>query len=73
MYRECTERLLPKMRNRSEVIRTAKSNAARKQINKLLDHIAQLVVAPHSRRTVPDHQDEQVREVLEALYRIIYY
>ena len=53
----------------------AKDNpsAARQQIARLLDRAEQLVVAPHSGRTVPDYQDEQVREVLEAPYRIIYY
>ena len=47
--------------------------AAKKQIAKLLDRTAQIAVAPRSGRTVPDYQDEQVREVLEAPYRIIYY
>jgi plasmid stabilization system protein ParE len=39
----------------------------------LLDRAAQLVVEPRSGRTLPDCQDEQVREVLEAPYRIIDY
>jgi plasmid stabilization system protein ParE len=47
--------------------------AAKKQIAKLLDRATQLVVAPRSGRTVPDYQDEQVREILDAPYRIIYY
>ena len=47
--------------------------AAKNQISKLLDRAAQLVVAPRSGRVVPDYQDEDVREILEAPYRIIYY
>jgi len=53
----------------------AKDNpaAAKKQIVRLLARATQLTVAPRSGRTVPDYEDEQVREVLEAPYRIIYY
>jgi toxin ParE1/3/4 len=47
--------------------------AARNQISKLLDRAGQLVVAPRSGRVVPDYQDADVREILEAPYRIIYY
>jgi plasmid stabilization system protein ParE len=50
-----------------------KPTAAKNQITKLLDRAAQLVVAPRSGHTVPDYQDEDVREVLEAPYRMIYY
>ena len=49
------------------------SAAAKNQIAKLLDRAAQLVVAPRGGHTVPDYHDEDVREILEAPYRIIYY
>ena len=47
--------------------------AAKNQISKLLDRAAQHVVAPRNGRVVQDYQDEDVREILEAPYRIIYY
>jgi len=48
-------------------------SAAKKLIAKLLERAAQIEVAPLSGRMVPDYQDEQIRELLEAPYRIIYY
>lgn len=47
--------------------------AAKNQIEKLLERAALLVAAPRSGRMVPGYEDENVREILEAPYRIIYY
>ena len=46
--------------------------AARAMIERILARTRQLETAPHSGRQVPDYQREDLRELLERPYRIIY-
>ena len=45
---------------------------ARRTVDRLTNRSKQISAFPHSGRMVPEYEDENIREVLEASYRIIY-
>jgi len=46
---------------------------AKRMVDRLTRRSAQIADFPLSGRTVPEYQMEQIREVIEGPYRIIYY
>ena len=47
-------------------------SAANQFRNKILNHIKQLKKFPTSGRVVPEFQDENIREIIQSPYRIVY-
>jgi plasmid stabilization system protein ParE len=66
----------PEARSRLEDIEAyiAKDSpaAAQEMVQRILGRTRQLEIAPRSGRPVPDYQQEDLRELLERPYRIIY-
>ncbi len=47
-------------------------SAAKHFRNKILDHITQIFQFPYAGRIVPEFQDEDIREIIQKPYRIVY-
>ena len=48
------------------------SQNATRMIERLLDRAERIVAFPHTGRVVPEYEQEDIREVFESSYRIIY-
>ncbi|MFQ5685299.1 MAG: type II toxin-antitoxin system RelE/ParE family toxin [Candidatus Scalindua sp.] len=48
------------------------SSAANHFRNKILNHVIQVAKFPKSGRVVPEFQDENIREIIQKPYRIVY-
>jgi len=56
----------------SYIVAQEAAEAAKSLIKRLTERVEQLNRAPYSGRKVADYEDDQVRELLERPYRIIY-
>ncbi len=54
------------------IAKDSSQNAAR-TIERLLDRAERMVAFPQSGRVVPEYEQENIREIIEPPYRIIYY
>ncbi len=48
------------------------SSAVNHFLNKILNHVIQVAKFPKSGRVVPEFQDENIREIIQKPYRIVY-
>ncbi len=48
------------------------SSAANHFRNKIINHVMQVAKFPESGRVVPEFQDENIREIIQKPYRIVY-
>lgn len=67
-----TERALARLQQLHDHIARDQPLNARRTIARLLDHDAQLAAHPRSGRTVPEYDDPDLRELIDAPYRIVY-
>jgi len=67
-----SERALARLQQLHDYIARDQPINARRVIQRLLDREAQLITHPQSGRSVPECDDHDVRELIDAPYRILY-
>jgi toxin ParE1/3/4 len=67
-----TDRAKARLGEIHEQIERTRPAAAAKVVRRLVKRSAQLAAAPHSGRRVPEYDRDDIREVLERPYRIVY-
>ena len=67
-----TENAIEHLANIYEYISLNSPTYAKRMIDKITRRSSQISVQPYSGRTVPEYESEDIRELIESPYRIIY-
>ena len=67
-----TENAIEHLANIYEYISLNSPTYAKRMIDKITRRSAQIAAQPYSGRTVPEYESEDIRELIEFPYRIIY-